>query len=173
MKYQATKALFLLLFLVVPVLNAQENSGVVFVGTSYYGDQPTSSKNVTSLKNPYSFGLQGRWQLRSDLALQVSGEFSDGETRTLNETKSFYHLSLSSLFYVARMDHVSPFLSVGVISATSKNNGDALTNIYSVMGIGADAYLVNNVVLSGGAKFYSDGWLYKGWGVSLGVGYAL
>ncbi len=143
------------------------------IQTGYYGDQNDSQNQLTSLKDPLSIGFQLRYHINQDVALQLANESLQGNAYQNAKEELNLQTSLSALFYPVQVWKFSPYISYGLSMSQllDHNRANTKNNLNYLTGVGTDFLVTNRLFYSFGARFFSDGLDYLGWGTSLSMGF--
>ncbi|RMD99772.1 MAG: hypothetical protein D6814_04985 [Calditrichaeota bacterium] len=166
--------LFIVMFLLAASVSfAQSSRWSIAVKSSYFGDQPQLSTQITAIDNPISFGMQLQFFPSENLALQYSVETMHGKTQKPEGKELNVQSSLAVVAYPIEMWRFRPYLTQGLVWGLQNNNSEATSrsSVYYEFGLGTEFILSGNLFSSFATKLYSDGLNYHGLSTSLSFGY--
>ncbi|NOZ03906.1 MAG: outer membrane beta-barrel protein [FCB group bacterium] len=162
-----------LMIIAANVSFSQESGWTVALKSSYFQNQSAVTPRITSVKRPFSIGVQLRYNVLHDFAVQYSIESLNGKRKGNDGDELSIHNSLSALIYPANRRKISPYFISGVKWIQLNRNVDEQSkNEFSFqMGFGYDIPIIDKLVSNVEVKMYSDGFNYLGWSSSFHLGF--
>lgn len=174
-----TKTLLITILMLSSFVFAQNRQfSIGIIGSHFHNS--SSNDRISTVDNPYSYGVIFSYQVDEYLTAAFSGEYFDSELENNSGTETDFRAHLSAYFTPISFNLLRPYLSAGLVysntSVDFKQSGfiDRTENdVYARYGIGIDIPLISGMAFNVDLGGYSNGLKFAGWSSSLGLRYRL